>query len=236
MEVQPSAPPVSASVGGAWAEMMELADDIQILLSADTFVSSDTLHRIKTNLERHAALLRDPLGLGKGKSGGSATVAASSNMQASASVSLWRQGRNVPFNGGNMTQKLQALELFVKGIRNPEQLELKRQGMTEQKARQILNDFSGKVDFVQKAHGEVMEQLGNLERALHEPRHVCQDLWVDAHKAIWNPNSEIRSNLERYFGQRLEAFLDVGGWVTWPKWSAGTGPIFRRATGGESPK
>ena len=129
-----------------------------------------------------------------------------------------------------MTQKLAALELFVKGIRNPEQLELKRKGMTERKARQILNDFSGKVDFVQKAHGIVNEQLTSLQRTLNQPRHVCQGLWVEAHKAIWNPNSEIRAKLERYLGQ-LGAFLDIGGlggmaqvvgWY-WPDFSPGYG-------------
>ena len=88
-------------------------------------------------------------------------------------------------------------------------MKLKQQGMTERKARQILNDFSGKVDFVQKAHGVVNEQLGKLQRVLKQPRQVCHDLWVDAHKALWNPNSEIRSKLERYLGQRLEAFLDI---------------------------
>ena len=28
---------------------------------------------------------------------------------------------------------------------------------------------------------------------------------------MWNPNSEIRSKLETYLGQRLEAYLNIGG-------------------------
>jgi len=231
----PSAPPIA--VGGAWLEMMELVDDVQTLLSTDRDVlgaredgkgaDPSTLSRIRDNLRRHEPLLRDPLGL-DGSHANANTVGAPA---AAAPVVLWRQGRNVPFNGGNVTEKLRDLELFVKGIRNPAQMKLKQQGMTERKARQILNDFSGKVDFVQKAHGVVNEQLSKLQRVLKQPRQVCQDLWVEAHKALWNPNSEIRAKLERYLGQRLEAYLDVGGlgsmaqlvgWY-WPDFSPGYG-------------
>jgi hypothetical protein len=235
----PSAPPVA--VGGACLEMMELVDDVQTLLSSDSDAvgvsgggvgSSSTLSRIRDNLHRHEPLLRDPLGLDGSQANAGGATAVSGDARGSATpVAIWRQGRNVPFNGGNMTQRLQHLELFVKGIRNPEQMKLKQQGMTERKARQILNDFSGKVDFVQKAHGVVNEQLGKLQRALKQPRQVCHDLWVDAHKALWNPNSEIRSKLERYLGQRLEAFLDIGGLGSmaqivgfyWPDFSPGYG-------------
>ena len=193
----------------ATKELIELVDQVKNLVSPD----GKNFDRCEELLEKHRSLISDPcssLKLGK---------ATNTKLQ------LWRQGKNLPLDGELMEKQIKCLKDLKKGdgaflilSKETEKIQDKYfKNFTSKQIDEKLAELDGKVPFVRDSKSLLEGAIKWLQRELGTEdngecdRSICIDLWVDAHKALWNPNSEIRSKLETYLGQRLESYLDIGG-------------------------
>jgi hypothetical protein len=203
---------MSADTNSATLELIELVDQVKNLVAPD---GHSNFARCETLLDKHHPLISDPC---------QALKFANTSGSTATQLQLWRQGNNLPLEGGLMRKQINCLKELRAGgafmTLSPENKQIRDkyfQNWTPKQIESKLAALDGKVPFVEKSVAVLNNELKKLQKNLSSDGasqcdlSVCIDLWVDAHKALWNPNSEIRSKLETYLGQRLEAYLNIGG-------------------------
>ena len=195
----------------ATLELIELVDEVQNLLSVD---GSINFQKCEELLEKFKPTLSDPC--------------KPLNVQSSSSPSveppLWRQGKHLPYKPELMQQQIKVLKSLHAGASSFAKLGSEDEAIRDKYFKNwSLKQMQAELyclekakPFVENGSRVLKAELLKLQKVLGTEtnpcnQNFCKNLWVDAHKALWNPNSEIRVKLESFLGQRLEAYLNIGG-------------------------
>ena len=213
-------------------KLIELVEEVQNLLSPDVH-SSHT--RVIQLLNEHKELLADPC-----------QPLSHKEKSTDYKVELWRQGSDLPSDVDVMEKQIKCLESLKTGGKlmklSAENQKIQKDyfdGWSRKQCEKRLTALQDKIPFVKMFVQVVDVGLKSLQDVLSNGNGdtnkcslaFCQSLWIDAHKALWNPNSEIRSKLETFLGQRLEAYLNIGGLGSAAKlvgWFWPSSPGYRR--------